>query len=148
MGRTKDLKANYQRNSDDAYNAVASSEKRSVDKSLKNVKNDFNSRGLLGSGLQADQELGVRGQSANKLATARRDINTGLLSDISGSRGKGFDLASMMTTPGANTSGYQLDVLANQLALSSENEAIQASAYGNLAAGGGALAGSIYGGRR
>ena len=149
MARTTGLKDRFRQNSDQAYNAAATSERKKLSKELGNVKNDFNARGLLNSGLQTESELGARGKSANRLSTARREINTGLLRDIDQSRTNSFDLASMMATPGANTSGYQMDLLANQLAISAENEAGQAAAYNNLSSGLGGFGGSLYGsGRR
>lgn len=148
LGRAKDLSDNFGRYSDERFEPFAQVERGKLDRNLRGVKNDFNSRGLLGSGLQADAEAGTRAESNAYLRGVRGDINQGLLGDIEKTRGNAFDLASMMARGGPNTSQLQLDQLAQMIALSSENDALASQAYGNLSSGVGRLGGAVVSGGR
>lgn len=143
-----DLSNNFQKYSDERYEPFAAAERGKLDKTLRGVKSDFNSRGLLNSGLQGDAEANQRASANSRLQGYRSNINQGLLNDINTARGNAFDLASLMAKGGPNTAEMQLDQLAQQIALSSEDEAMASQAYGNLSTGFGKFGGAVAGGRR
>lgn len=130
--------------SDTLYNAFSNRARRDLDKGIKNVKNDFASRGLLGSGMQGAAEGGMRAATASGLAEKRAEINQGLLGNLGSMESGAYDLASAIAnTRGPDTYSPYLSYVQTNMANQAEDDALANQMYGQIGQGLGGLGGSL-----
>lgn len=151
MGAAKKYLANMKANSDAAYASYQNQSRRKLASSIKSVKNDFNARGLLGSGLQGDAVAGTTANANADLINKRAEINQGLLSNLNQLEGNAYDTASILSMNGPNTAEPYLAGIGSNIALQSADNALASEMYGQIgqglgAAGGSALASTMAGG--
>lgn len=141
----EDMPGKIKSDSDTLYNAYASGARRDLASKIKDTRGNFNSRGLLNSGMRAGAELGQKSQAASDMATKRRDINSSLLDKYTNNYDQmtqnvlntGYTYAGLTPNLGGSVLDYQRGQLNNNINSNNNNA--------NLAQGIGNLAGSIYG---
>lgn len=142
-GRTvRDLGNNFQPTSDRLYQGYESAAKSGLARSMRGIKNSYNSRGLLGSGMQGNASASLVADTKNDLATKRQSINQGLLGDIGTAENSFFGIGNNLSENGADTANPYLSGVQSELALQTGDDALASQAYGGLASGAGALAGT------
>lgn len=141
LKNAKSYLANMKANSDRAYQTYANESRRKLASSIKGVKNDFNSRGLLGSGLQADRVAGTTSAANMDLVNKRAEINQGLLGNLGQLEGNVFNTGNILAQPGPDTANPYLSGVGSDIAAQSANSELAAAMYGDIAKGGGAVAG-------
>jgi hypothetical protein len=134
--------ANMKATGDAAYATYANQSRRKLASSIKGVKNDFNSRGLLNSGLQGDAVAGTTAGVNSDLINKRSEINQGLLGNQQQLEAGAYDLASIMAQRGPNTADPYLSGIGSNIALQSADSALASDMYGQIGAGAGALGGT------
>lgn len=137
-----DYLAKMKENSDRAYLSLQKESKKKLDRSIKGVKNDFNARGLLNSGLSADAEGGARTAANIELARGRSDINRGLLQNLDLMEGNVFNTANVLAQPGPDTANPYLSGIGSELALETGANDLAAQMAGNISGGVGAIGGA------
>lgn len=136
---------NMKSNSDRAYQTYANESRKKLDRSIKGVKEDFNARGLLGSGLQADRVAGTTTAANVDLDNRRAEINQGLLGNLGQLEGNAFDTASILAQRGPDTANPYLSGVGSNIAAQSADSALAAEMYGQIGQGVGAIGGAGLG---
>lgn len=135
----REFSANKNRYSDELYNSAATGARRDLDTGIKKTRDNYNSRGLLNSGMQRADEEGLRSNTAASLADKRRSINQGLLSQQQGMESNLFGSAQGLTAPGVSKSQQDLSAFASQLGIDMDaakiNSGIAAQAAGGIGKG-------------
>jgi hypothetical protein len=139
--------ANMKATGDAAYATYQNQSRRKLAGSIKGVKNDFNSRGLLNSGLQGDAVAGTTAAVNSDLINKRAEINQGLLGNQAQLEGNAYDLASVMAQRGPSTADAYLSGIGSNIALQSADSALASQMYGQIGAGVGAIGGSALAGQ-
>jgi len=141
LGAAKDYLGNFNATSDRLYQGYENAARSSLAKGMKGVKQDFNSRGLLGSGMQADKSAQLTNSVNSDLLTKRSDINRGLLGNLNQMEGNAFTLGNEVARGGPDTANPYLSGVGSQLALESGSQEMMGQMYGDISQGIGALGG-------
>lgn len=136
---------NLSSNSDALYNNAAAQTRTQLNQGIKNVREDFNSRGLLSSGGETGAELGQESAAQSSLASTRNSINAGLLQNAQGMQGNAFNTAATLAQPGPNIASPYLSGVGSNIGTQTANTQLANTIYGNLGSGIGSIAGAGLG---
>jgi len=142
LGAAKSYLAKMKANSDKAFNSYANQSRNNLAKSIKGTKNDFNSRGLLGSGLQSDRIAGQTSATNTDLNQTRSSINQGLLSNLNQMERGVFDISNTYTQPGIDVAGNELADTQLDVARNIGDSEMNNAAIGQIGGGIGAVGGT------
>jgi hypothetical protein len=142
LGGAQSYLQNLRGNSDKAFNSYAGVARNELAKSIQGTKNNFNSRGLLGSGLQGDAVARQTAGANADLDQKRSEINSGLLGNLATMEDNTYGLSSLMAQGGPDTANQYLTGIGTRLAEESGDSALASQMYGNAAQGAGALGGT------
>lgn len=142
MQASQDYLKNLSSNSDALYNNAAAQTRTQLNQGIKNVREDFNSRGLLSSGGETGGELGQESAAQSSLASTRNSINSGLLQNAQGMQGNAFNTAATLAQPGPNIASPYLSGVASNIGAQTANTQLANSLYGQAAGGAGSLVGT------
>lgn len=141
----KDFRSKIPQMGDKAYGLAERDERKGLASTIADQKVDFNRRGLLYSGTRLGAEANARGNSANKLATKRSEINQGLMGQADALDQQAIDTGFSMA--GLQSQGAQaqtaLDGSVIDLALQKQKQ--QQDTLAGLGKAAGAAAGGYLG---
>ncbi len=120
--------------------SYSDSSRRQLAETMRGVKNDFNSRGLLGSGLEYRGRMGAVSDANAALLAKRQEVNRGLLDTETGLNRNIYDIADMSVTPGADLAFPYLENVRSRIAQMYDDATAQNQAYAGIASG---LAGGV-----
>lgn len=142
LSAAKSYLANMKARGDQAYQTYADQSRRRLANSIKSVKNDFNSRGLLGSGLQGDAVASATSAANSDLINKRAEINQGLLGNLNQLEGNVYDTGNLLAQKGPGVADAYLAGVGSNIARESADNALAAEMYGQIGQGVGAVGGS------
>lgn len=138
---SQDYFKNLKNYSDTLYNDQAQRTRQDVDKGIKKVKNDYNSRGLLNSGVATQSQLDVGNEGGAQLADYRGQLNRGLLDTAQNMESGVFDMASGLSTGGLNTAGSYINRLTSDIQKQNQDTQMNTDLLGSVGSGVGKAAG-------
>ncbi len=131
----KNFRQNIPNYSDTLYNSYAGQAKAGLAKNIQNTRANYNSRGLLRSGMRQGAELGQQANTANDLVNARGQINQGLLSTADQMDTNSFNTSGAIAGMGANLGGSALGGLSNDIQQNNANSQATAGIVGGIGSG-------------
>lgn len=140
--QAKDYANNLGANSDQLYNSYATQARQQLAGTLGQVKNDYNSRGLLNSGVEAGAEANQIGATNANLDQTRSAINSNLLGNLNTMQGNAATTAGQIGQAGPSIAMPYLSGVASNIGAETANQGLLNSIYGSVGAAAGAAGGA------
>lgn len=148
LGQAKSYRSDLSANADRQTGAYANDARRNLAQNLKQVREDYNSRGLLQSGGRQGAEAGARAGTEADIASTGYQIRKGLLNNADTLENNAFNTAGnyagLGTGMGTAALGGVSQGIQNDIASTQANQALFSGAGQGL----GSLAGTIAAGKR